>query len=410
MHIHKVRLKNFRSHRDTAVNLFPITVFVGHGGSGKSNFFDGLLNISMVSRKRVGEAFSAFPSATFAATKFWDAHPLDPISFSLDVSPERASDSPYHYELSYSQVAGAFVGEPNFQIRKEILGRDGITIFDRDNLGDFKGEASSYITHDRSLLAALRQASFNKLPHGCPDDLVQLARDISHVGKYRLEPFLLSRPSNLPMGGETETTESGFWLDYRGENLASVLYELSERSPDQLEAIAECVRIPFPDFDSFAFNFVGEGRVGFSVRFTHHKEPVVAAALSHGMLLFIGLMTLLHMPTRPDVVALEEPENGLDAAAVRAFYRKLVEVCAADPANAKKQILLSSHSPYVLCEAWNGVSRGFVFHVTEQGGQSTVASVEAVMHTFGGALASDGSMSIRLAERIMSERWQPGPH
>ncbi len=58
------------------------------------------------------------------------------------------------------------------------------------------------------------------------------------------------------------------------------------------------------------------------------------------------------------------------------------------------------------CEAWNGPSRRFVYHLTEQNERSQVSSVEDVMKTFAGALQGDGTMSIRLAERIMSERWQ----
>jgi len=409
MYIKELRVRNFRSHRDTTVQLFPITVFVGHGGSGKSNFFDALLNVSLVLRKWVGEAFSSFPSGTFSATKSWRAHPIDPIGFVMTVCPKTAGDPPYVYEFTYNQIPGAFVGQPSFQILKEVITTEGKVIFDRADLGQFQAVVGQQIQYDRSLLASLRYALFNNEQHGCAPELEDLARTVSHVGKYRLEPFLLSRPSNLPIGSEASSAGGGMWLDYRGENLAAVLYELSETDSGELTKITDSIKEVFPEFDGFRFNFVGEGRVGFSIRYTHHQEPVVASALSDGMLLFIGLMTLLHMPTRPDIIALEEPENGLDAQAIRAFYRKLVEVASGETDKLEKQILLSSHSPYVLCEAWNGPSRAYIYHVTEHGGESQVASVEAVMRTFAGTLRGDGTMSIRLAERIMSERWQPDP-
>src|SRR6266487_3364573 len=133
MYIKEIHLQNFRSHRDTHLKLYPITVFVGHGGSGKSNFFEGLLNVSMVLRKSVGEAFSAFPSNTFTATKSWGAHPIDPIGFTMIASPARANDKPYKYEFAYTQAPGAFVGQPAFQIVREIVSYEGKVIFDRSN-------------------------------------------------------------------------------------------------------------------------------------------------------------------------------------------------------------------------------------------------------------------------------------
>jgi hypothetical protein len=326
--------------------------------------------------------------------------PFDPIKFEATVFPKVLSDHPYTYTFSYKQARGG--EEPVFQIIKEVLKRGNEVVFDRGDLGDCKvtGLDLNLLTDDRSLLSAIRQAKTTD------PELGELARGISRIGKYRLEPSLLSRPSSVPPPPpEPSGQTTNMWLDYRGENLASVLYQLDETDKPKLAAITGAVKEVFPEFEGFSFNFVGEGRVGFSAIFSVHKEPVLAPLLSHGMLLFIGLMTLLHTPSSPDVIMLEEPENGLDAKAIRTFYGKLVEIIGKD-SKAGKQVLMSSHSPYVLCEGWNGASRDCIYHITEKNGRSQISPVVDVMKTFAGALQSDGSMSIRLAERIMSERWQ----
>lgn len=398
MLIGSLRISNFRSHRDTAIKLFPITVLVGHGSSGKSNLFDALVNLSIVLRGRVGDAFSPYPWGTFASAKSWGVSPVSPIKFEVEVFPKKPSDAPFKYVFHYKQAAGG--EEPIFQITKENLSRGMNPIFDRENPEACKLAGSELVADDRSFLSALRMAKTAE------PDLAELARGISRIGKYRLEPNLLSRPSNLPPPpSETIPSASSMWLDYRGENLAAVLYQLDETDKSKLTAISAAVKSVFPEFEGFSFNFIGEGKVGFSAVLSVHKDPVLAPLLSHGMLLFIGLMALLHTPSSPDVILLEEPENGLDAKAIRAFYSKLVEVIG-DCSVSGKQVVLSSHSPYVLCEAWNGSSRQFAYHITEQEGRSKVSSVEDVMQTFAGALQADGTMSIRLAERIMSERWQ----
>ena len=193
---------------------------------------------------------------------------------------------------------------------------------------------SNLLSGDRSLLAAMRMAKISD------PELADVARGISRIGKYRLEPALLSRPSTVPPPpSDTVGQSAGVWLDYRGENLASVLYHIEETDKAKLEAITKAVKEVFPEFEGFSFNFVGEGRVGFSAVFSVHREPVLAPLLSHGMLLFIGLMTLLHTASSPDVIMLEEPENGLDAKAIRAFYTKLVQIIGKD-ANAGKQVLM----------------------------------------------------------------------
>jgi energy-coupling factor transporter ATP-binding protein EcfA2 len=399
MLIGNLRICNFRSHRDTSIRLFPITVLVGHGSSGKSNLFDALVNLSVVLRGRIGNAFSPYPWGTFASAKSWGTNPVAPIKFEVEVFPKKLSDPPFNYEFHYKQASGG--DEPIFQITKEALRRGDSSLFDRENPDECKIPGVDYIDDDRSIFAALRVAKTSEA------DLGELARGISRIGKYRLEPNLLSRPSNLPPPStEAAPQTSNMWLDYRGENLAAVLYQLEETDKSKIASITDAVKSVFPEFEGFSFNFIGEGKVGFSAKFSVHQEPVLAPLLSHGMLLFIGLMTLLHTPSSPDVILLEEPENGLDAKALKAFYAKLVEIIG--DGTGGRQVLLSSHSPYVLCEAWNGPSRNFVYHITEANGRSNVSPVTAVMATFGGTLQTDGTMSIRLAERIMSERWQAG--
>ncbi len=51
MFIREFGVKNFMVHRDSRVELFPVTVIVGaNNGGGKSALFDAMLNFSMVSR------------------------------------------------------------------------------------------------------------------------------------------------------------------------------------------------------------------------------------------------------------------------------------------------------------------------------------------------------------------------
>ena len=46
--IRRFSIRNFKIHRDSSLELFPITVFVGPNSGGKSAIFDALINFSMV--------------------------------------------------------------------------------------------------------------------------------------------------------------------------------------------------------------------------------------------------------------------------------------------------------------------------------------------------------------------------
>ena len=43
--------------------------------------------------------------------------------------------------------------------------------------------------------------------------------------------------------------------------------------------------------------------------------------MSHGNLIFLGLMVLTYSRSRPPVMMIEEPENGLTPAALKRFYQ-----------------------------------------------------------------------------------------
>lgn len=59
--IRRFAIRNFKIHKDTALNLYPITVFVGPNSGGKSAIFDALINFSMVCRGNLPEAFNQYP-------------------------------------------------------------------------------------------------------------------------------------------------------------------------------------------------------------------------------------------------------------------------------------------------------------------------------------------------------------
>jgi predicted ATPase len=105
---------------------------------------------------------------------------------------------------------------------------------------------------------------------------------------------------------------------------------------------------------------------------------VPAVNLSDGTLSLIGLLVLLLSPSRPPVLFLEEPENGLTPKSTRAVYEAIV--AAVDPsADPRMQIAVSSHSPFVIVQAWNGEDRDFIYQMKSSEGAATIRPFQKII-------------------------------
>ena len=90
MFIRRFAINNFKIHRDTSLDLFPITVFVGPNSGGKSAIFDALINFSMVSRGNLSEAFNQYPFS-FGRIRVWSGYTSDTTLVDIGSGGSRSS-------------------------------------------------------------------------------------------------------------------------------------------------------------------------------------------------------------------------------------------------------------------------------------------------------------------------------
>jgi predicted ATPase len=196
-------------------------------------------------------------------------------------------------------------------------------------------------------------------------------------------------------------------LGYEGEDLSACLYFMHETKDPALDVILEKVRALLPGFLRLEFNILGADRVAFSVEFDDERETVAAVRISHGVLLFLGLMVLTYSPNRPPVMLIEEPENGLTPTALKEFYKAIRELAHKEVPTQRSQVLISSHSPFIICEAWNGDDREFIHQVKVEGGRATVRKFSEAIKEQGIHLQKDKKgertiLGLRTAEELMS--------
>ena len=406
MFIRHFEVNNFKIHRDTSLDLFPITVFVGPNSGGKSAIFDALINFSMVCRGNLSEAFNQYPFS-FDALRHHGASPAARIRYSVDLSLNAASDEKLHYLIEFSQNTGTEI-DPTYAIHNEELNVGSRLIFSRSqDRCDLVGLPPLQFD-DRSIFAAIRRVEWSEQFSRTHSLIATCAKEISRIGRYRLDSTLLARPGRVfdVEPGESESAGQTPWLSYRGEDLASVLYFLSETASPILGEIVQRVADGIEGFEGFGFNRVGSDRVGFSARFADKRGTVVAPNISDGCLTMIGLVTLALTPGRPATLCIEEPENGLTPKATRVIYKTICEI--AKPAVGQPtQVLLSSHSPFVIVDAWNGDERDFIYQCHPSEGRAKIEKFSDVVQG-GGMLRSGGTLGLALAEQVMDGfRYQP---
>jgi predicted ATPase len=182
---------------------------------------------------------------------------------------------------------------------------------------------------------------------------------------------------------------------------------MQEKQDPALESILRQLREVVPGFKGFDFSFYGSDRVAFSMEFEDSRGTVAAVRLSDGLLLFVGLMVLTYSSNRPPVMLIEEPENGLTPTALKRFYQAIRELAFATDIGKRSQILISSHSPFIICEAWNGEDREFIHQVKIENGQAAVRKFSDAVKQQNIVLGKDDEgkrtvLGLRNAEELMA--------
>lgn len=135
-----------------------------------------------------------------------------------------------------------------------------------------------------------------------------------------------------------------------GEHLATIIGKMKDNRPKAFERLVRRVRRLFPNVTDISVAGRGWGWRSLRLHEANGRDAVFnSQQMSDGILRLLAITAFLYMKRIPNVITLEEPENGVHPQLVREVVQILRELTQRKPPN-KCQVFLTTHSPYVLDE------------------------------------------------------------
>ncbi len=331
--IQLLRVQNYRALRNLELkSITPLTALLGPNGAGKSTVFDVFAFLS--------ECF------TEGLRRAWDRRNR------FRELRSRGSEGPIVIELKYREAPrlplityhlsidedtkGPFVAEEWMQWKRQSYGapfqflkfQNGVGAAVSGKEPDAKDKRVQTELSSRELLAVNSLGQFAEHPR------VSALR--SFITGWYVSYLTADNTRGIPESGPQER------LSRLGDNLPNVIQYLKEQHPQHLDRILEVLRRRIPRLDRVNADLMQDGRLLLQVKDAPFERPVLAKYASDGTLKMLAYLTLLHDPTPPELIGIEEPENHLHPR----LLPELAEECR--NASSDSQVLITTHSPFVI--------------------------------------------------------------
>jgi predicted ATPase len=322
--IKNITLTNFKGHSNTSIDLGgKITALVGKNGTGKTSVLQALHYMSQLASIDCQTLFQ------------YQRNPQDLV--------KRNS------KTAAIEVTGYWGQSP-----REIPWSAEVTFKSSNSISGWKPTLRWSFNEIQSKPLESWKSSFNSA-----DENVQKA--LRHAVYLKLNAEKLAEPSYVDQIVPR--------VEYDGYGLASVIAHLMNAEPERFEKLEKSIKQIIPFIEKIKVNrtkirkieqkiikineqnisvddpreFIGQ-ELFFDLK---GASSIPAHALSEGTLLTLGLLTVLVGPNCPNLILLDDIEQGLHPRAQRDVIQVLREL---SKDQTYLQIVLTTHSPYILDE------------------------------------------------------------
>jgi AAA15 family ATPase/GTPase len=327
----KLELQNFKSHRHTEFNFdnSRLHAIVGQNSSGKTSVLQATNYLSQLSNlKKTKTIFGESKISQYEKQ----------IQETTDIVRDNATNNSNHMKLKAS-------GDDWFFL---------IQAYNNTDLNNWKGnrywKIQTCLLDDNDMLGFFSQL-----------DKVQWDNSLNSV--FYFKPIV----TNISIAAYSEEIAPEIKID--GSSLAPRLDYLKNEYTDQFYSLQKMLKQIVPSVRKIGTRrakvFLDRQRLievdGKSIAYADSQEVIgqeifldmatgdriPASAISEGTMLTLGLLTVLMNPQQPNLVLLDDIEQGLHPKAQRELITVFKQIVQANP---KLQIIFTTHSPYIIDE------------------------------------------------------------
>ena len=321
MALQSVRVRNFKAIIDSrTVRLGPLTVFIGHNGSGKSSLIEALETYQSIIADGLDVAMQRWLGIEHVRHLGADAKeragkPLNAIAFDLNIGASVRKST--RVEMAVNNDAAA---NRMFIAHEKSMHANGWLI--EKSIERVEGAYEP----GRSILSTALKG------HG---------KVASHVRGWQ---FLTLQPERMGLPMPQQRTGGGVRLARDGSNIADYLLDIQRLDASALEGIVRTMAYVLPYARDLQPALTSELERKAYLQLTESNFKVPGWMLSTGTLRVLALLAVLRHPKPPPLIVVEEIENGLDPRSIHL----LVEEIRNAVLGGVTQVVLTTHSPYLL--------------------------------------------------------------
>ncbi|MFB2894293.1 AAA family ATPase [Aerosakkonemataceae cyanobacterium BLCC-F50] len=332
--IEKISVKNYRVLQDiTLKDIKPFSVFLGPNGSGKTTFFDviGFLSDCLTTNVRKAlEKRGRFPEVISRDCKSQEIEiaiqyrensksPL--ITYTVAIGLQNSSPIVSRESLRWKRGPH---GKP-FDFLKFEYGQGEVISGENPEINDNR---IYYRMDDPSSLAIKTIGQLSDNPR-----VASLRRFIEG---WFLSYFIPAQARQLATVGAMEH------LSREGDNIANVVQFLADEHPRVLDKILKQLTHRVPQLERVESESTIDGRLALLFKDAPFSRPFLARFASDGTLKLLAYLILLNDPNPPQLLCIEEPENGLHHRLLEPLSEELIAY------SQRAQVFVSTHSPFLV--------------------------------------------------------------
>jgi predicted ATPase len=325
------KVSNYKCLVDVELPLTPIHVIIGQNDSGKTSLLEAIWALARSAEGYLPLAFAGD----------WRGRELVHSAASPPIVKLAATyeSQPQGHKVQYELDILFQTPDKDCYVNREWL---------------LESETGQILTQNsnQSRVSRRRDPGLPLMPQ--LDSLAELMAPASY---YRLDPKAMALPAATAVDRKYRLAIDGFGIptlldDILGDDadrFISLRREFCEYFPQFRKVGIETLDAYHRQFDKDGVLVSSSMSQGKGVFFeTIDGAKIKAQQASDGAIIFLGLLALMYSPNPPKMLLIEEPEKGIYPLRLEELVGLIRRLHGARPAGAMPQIIMTTHSPYLL--------------------------------------------------------------